>query len=48
MILLESDRARVEIEPAFGARVTALRDKRSGREWLVAGPREVEASDAAA
>jgi galactose mutarotase-like enzyme len=47
MILLESDRARVEIDPAFGARVTALWDKRSGREWLVTGPREGEASDTA-
>ena len=40
MIALESDRLRAEIDPAFGARVTALWDKRAGREWLVTGPRE--------
>ena len=40
MIALESDRMRVEVDPAFGARVTALWDKRAGREWLVTGPRE--------
>jgi hypothetical protein len=40
MIHLESDRMRVELDPAFGARVTALWDKRLGREWLVTGPRE--------
>lgn len=40
MIALESDRMRVEMDPAFGARLTALWDKRSGREWLATGPRE--------
>lgn len=46
MIALDSDRMRVEVAPAFGARVTALWDKRAGREWLVTGPRE--AGDGAA
>jgi hypothetical protein len=47
MIVLETDRARVEVDPAFGARVCALWDKRARREWLVTGPREGDASDAA-
>jgi len=47
VITLESDRARLTLDPAFGARVTTLWDKRSGREWLVTGPREGEASEAA-
>jgi hypothetical protein len=45
MIVLESARAQVEIDPAFGARVTTLWDKRAGREWLVTGPREGETGD---
>jgi hypothetical protein len=47
MIAIESDRMRVEVDPAFGARVTALWDKRAGREWLVTGPREGDRSEAA-
>lgn len=46
MIHLESDAMRVELDPAFGARVTALWDKR-GREWLVTGPRDGEPGDTA-
>ena len=47
MIVLESERMRAEVDPAFGGRVCALWDKRAGREWLVTGPREGDAGDAA-
>lgn len=35
---IRNDTMALEIEPAFGARVTSLRDLRTGREWLVRGP----------
>lgn len=47
MIVLHTDRARVEVDPTSGARVCALWNKRAGREWLVTGPSEGDASDAA-
>lgn len=34
---LSNDRVELVIDPAFGARVTALTDLASGRQWLVAG-----------
>ena len=36
-ITLVSDRMSVILEPAFGARITALTDQRTGRQWLVDG-----------
>ena len=36
-VMLENDRMRVLVEPAYGARVTSLLDKRSGREWIAQG-----------
>ncbi len=32
-----SDRIALELAPGFGARITALTDRRSGRQWLVPG-----------
>jgi hypothetical protein len=37
MIDLSSDRIRLTVNPAFGARVTSLWDLRANREWLVPG-----------
>lgn len=39
MIVLESGRAGVEVDPACGARVAALRNKRAGRDLGVVGDR---------
>ena len=36
-LILRSDCLELTLEPAFGARVTTLTDRRSGRQWLVAG-----------
>ena len=35
--MVESEAIRAEVEPAFGARVTSLVDRRTGRDWLVPG-----------
>jgi hypothetical protein len=40
MISFASDRIRLTVDPAFGARVTSLWDLQANREWLVAGPCE--------
>ena len=37
MITLANDHLRLTLDPAFGARVTALTDLASGRQWLVPG-----------
>lgn len=42
---LENDRMLVSLCPAFGARVTTLRDKRTGRDWIGAGPCVGSAAD---
>jgi len=44
---LENDQVLLDVVPAFGARVTSLLDRRSGRQWLVPGPLEGEQNDAA-
>ncbi|NOZ31505.1 MAG: hypothetical protein GXP01_00205 [Alphaproteobacteria bacterium] len=36
-VVLENDHISLEMVPAFGARVTRLIDRRSGRDWLVGG-----------
>jgi galactose mutarotase-like enzyme len=36
--ILENDRLRVAVLPDYGARVTSLVDKRTGREWIAQGP----------
>jgi len=36
--VLENDRLRVAVTPDYGARVTSLVDKRTGREWIAQGP----------
>ncbi|EAR49735.1 hypothetical protein OG2516_15979 [Oceanicola granulosus HTCC2516] len=46
-ITLQNDIILLEVDPAFGARVTSLRDLRTGREWLVQGPAVGDVSDAA-
>ncbi len=37
-LCIETDRLSVTVDPDFGARVTSLTDKVTGREWLVRGP----------
>ena len=37
-MIVQSEAIRAEVEPAFGARVTSLVDRRTGRDWLVSGP----------
>lgn len=36
-VILENDRVRVAVTPDYGARVTSLFDKESGREWIAQG-----------
>lgn len=36
-ISIETDRLRVTVAPGYGARVTSLLDKASGRDWMTAG-----------
>jgi hypothetical protein len=36
-LCIETDRLSATVDPAFGARVTSLTDKVTGREWLVQG-----------
>jgi hypothetical protein len=43
-IALENDAIRLVVCPDLGARVLSLRDRRSGREWLVQGEPPSEAS----
>ncbi len=38
MLVAENAVVRLELAPEWGARVTSLIDKRSGRDWLVQGP----------
>jgi len=44
-ITLMSDRIHLTLEPGFGARITTLTDRRSGRQWLVEGPCQGDAGD---
>ena len=46
-MMLDNGIVALRIEPGFGARVTSLRDLRTGREWLVQGPATGDASDRA-
>lgn len=45
---LANDRIALDLAPAFGARITALTDHATGRQWLVPGPCEGDAGDRAA
>jgi galactose mutarotase-like enzyme len=36
-VVIESDRVRLLVVPAYGAKVVSLLDRRSGREWLTSG-----------
>ncbi|MEV8467441.1 hypothetical protein AB0T83_11690 [Fluviibacterium sp. DFM31] len=47
-LTLSNDQILVRVAPDFGARVTDLVDRRSGRNWLIAGACEGDAGDAAA
>ncbi len=38
LLAIETSEVRVELDPAFGARVLSLVDRRSGRDWLAKGP----------
>ena len=44
-VTLASDRIALTLAPAFGARITALTDKASGRQWLVPGALDGRAAD---
>lgn len=44
---LSSDRILLTLEPRFGARITGLTDRRSGRQWLVAGACQGKTGDQA-
>lgn len=44
---LSNDRLSLTLDPAFGARITSLTDRTSGRQWLVPGPCIGDASDSA-
>jgi len=44
---LKNDVVELTIIPSFGARVTSLKDRRTGREWLVTGPSVGDSSDEA-
>ncbi len=44
-ITLVTDRLCLTLEPRFGARITSLTDRRSGRQWLVEGPCEGDDGD---
>lgn len=42
MLSIGNDQIALTISPDFGARVTELTDKISGRQWLVTGPQSVQ------
>jgi hypothetical protein len=44
---LMSDRLTLTVDCAFGARVTDLTDRATGRQWLLTGPRTDDTSDTA-
>ena len=45
VLAIESDAVRVEIDPAYGARVLSLVDRRSGRDWLAKGPQSTQTGE---
>jgi galactose mutarotase-like enzyme len=47
LCILESAEVRVEIDPAYGARVLSLLDKRSGRDWMAKGPQSTQVGEGA-
>ncbi len=47
IIAIESNAVRVEIDPAFGARVLSLIDRRSGRDWIAKGPQSTQIGEEA-
>ncbi len=47
-LALASDRMVLSVDADFGARVTQLTDRNTGRQWLLRGPRAADASDTAA
>ncbi|MBC7736952.1 MAG: aldose 1-epimerase [Candidatus Saccharibacteria bacterium] len=46
--VLSSDRMSLSVDAAYGARVTDLTDRATGRQWLLTGPRAEDTSDAVA
>lgn len=44
-LVIENEGIRVEVDPAYGGRVTSLRDTRSGREWLTQGGRSANTGE---
>ena len=42
---LGSDRIALTVDAAFGARVTGLTDRATGRQWLLTGPRSADVSE---
>jgi galactose mutarotase-like enzyme len=45
LLTLQSKRVRVSVDPAFGARVVSLVDRRTGREWMSPGERDFIAGE---
>lgn len=45
VLAIESADARVEIDPAFGARVLSFVDRRSGRDWIAKGPQSAQTGE---
>lgn len=46
VLALSSDRMAMSVDMAYGARVTDLTDRATGRQWLLPGPRVEDKSDA--
>lgn len=47
-VSLVNDRMALIVDMGFGARVISLTDRTTGREWLLQGPRAIDASETAA
>ena len=45
LCILENAEIRVEIDPAYGARVLSLVDRRSGRDWMAKGPQSTQTGE---
>jgi galactose mutarotase-like enzyme len=46
-IALRTDRLALTVDPTYGARILTLADQASGRQWLLEGPRAIDASEEA-
>ena len=46
VVTISSERMSLSVDMAYGARVTDLTDRATGRQWLLTGPRAMDTSDA--